>query len=62
MGAATKSATRVRPSDVVDAIREDIFAGRLTPGDALAELQMARRFGVSQSVIREGLPVWSMPG
>lgn len=56
MGAATtKAEPRVRPSDVVDGIRDDIFAGRLTPGDALAELHLARRFGVSQSVIREAL-------
>lgn len=55
MAVATKLAARVRPADVVESMRDDIFAGRLIPGDPLAELALARRFGVSQSVVREAL-------
>jgi DNA-binding GntR family transcriptional regulator len=40
---------------VADAVREDILAGRLSPGDRLREVDLAERFGVSRVPVREAL-------
>ena len=42
-----------RSKYVFDTIKEAIFAGKLPPGTILRELQLAKQFGVSQSIIRE---------
>jgi len=41
--------------DVVRAIEEEILAGERRPGDRLTVIPLARRFGMSQSTIREAL-------
>jgi DNA-binding GntR family transcriptional regulator len=40
---------------VLRSLRHAIFAGQYAPGDAMLELPLARKFGVSQAVIRESL-------
>lgn len=40
---------------VADAVRADILAGRLSPGDRLREVDLAERFGVSRVPVREAL-------
>src|SRR5215218_8543921 len=40
---------------VYDALREAIVAKRLSPGDRLAEEQLAKQFGVSRTPVREAL-------
>jgi DNA-binding GntR family transcriptional regulator len=40
---------------VTRGLRHAIFAGEYSPGDPLLELQLAKKFGVSQAVIRESL-------
>ncbi|MFC8042957.1 GntR family transcriptional regulator [Nocardia sp. NPDC057353] len=40
---------------VVRAVRADILAGRLAPGDRLRETDLAERFGVSRIPVREAL-------
>lgn len=42
-----------RSNYVFDAIKNAIFSGQLAPGVKLRELQLAKQFDVSQSVIRE---------
>src|SRR5262245_10501346 len=41
--------------EVARALRRAIFDGEYQPGDPLPELHLAKRFGVSQAVIREVL-------
>jgi DNA-binding GntR family transcriptional regulator len=38
-----------------EALREDIFCGRLAPGEHISEAKLAERFGVSRGPIREAL-------
>lgn len=49
----------VRPStlaaQVFDILKDQIFTGRLSPGEALREAQLARALGVSQATVREAL-------
>ncbi|MTD56455.1 GntR family transcriptional regulator [Amycolatopsis pithecellobii] len=40
---------------VYDALRADVLAGRLAPGSRLRLVELAARFSVSQSVVREAL-------
>jgi DNA-binding GntR family transcriptional regulator len=55
LGTTQQQARRVRPADIVDAVRADIFSAELKPGDAIPELGIAKRFGVSQTTVREAL-------
>ena len=41
--------------EIRDAIIDDILEGRLMPGDALDEIELTKRFGVSKTPIREAL-------
>ena len=44
-----------RKQVMYDALKEAMFAGKLSPGDALVELHLANEFGVSQATVREAL-------
>ncbi|MER5884500.1 GntR family transcriptional regulator [Streptomyces sp. NPDC001941] len=48
-------AKRTRAATVYEAVREEIFQGALGPGRKLRLVELAGRFGVSQSVVREAL-------
>jgi DNA-binding GntR family transcriptional regulator len=45
----------VMTGEVARAVRQAIFEGEYRPGDPLPELHLARKFGVSQAVVREAL-------
>ncbi|WP_280336582.1 GntR family transcriptional regulator [Nocardia wallacei] len=54
--AAGEESIGVAPREAIaHAVREDILAGRLAPGDRLRETDLARRFEVSRVPIREAL-------
>jgi len=40
---------------VINALKEAIFSGRLTPGDPIRELHVGTEMGVSQNTVREAL-------
>lgn len=40
---------------ITDRLREDVFSGRLPPGERVSEATLAERFGVSRGPIREAL-------
>ncbi len=42
-------------TDVVDRLRNEIISGQLSPGESLAELGIAARFGLSRVPVREAL-------
>lgn len=42
---------------VVDALRTEMFAGRLAPGEQLREVELAGTFDVARSTVREALQV-----
>jgi DNA-binding GntR family transcriptional regulator len=44
-----------RTEEVYDVIRADLLGGVLCPGQKLRMIELAERFGVSQSVVREAL-------
>ncbi|MEV6009323.1 GntR family transcriptional regulator [Streptomyces sp. NPDC051976] len=44
-----------RTEAVLEAIKHDILTGELTPGQALVEAELAERFGVSKTPVREAL-------
>ena len=44
-----------RKNALFNALKDAIFSGQLSSGDALKELHLAKQFNVSQSVIREAL-------
>ncbi|OLS98423.1 transcriptional regulator [Pseudonocardia sp. CNS-004] len=53
---AAEEAKQCSPREsIAHAVREDILAGRLAPGDRLREADLAERFGVSRVPIREAL-------
>ncbi|WP_238016972.1 GntR family transcriptional regulator [Dactylosporangium sp. AC04546] len=47
--------TGLLSDQIYTAIRADIVAGTLTPGERLVEAEMARSFGVSQAPVRDAL-------
>ena len=47
--------TGITPDLVADALREDIGAGRVAPGAALRQEELAERFAVSRIPVREAL-------
>src|ERR1700751_193949 len=44
-----------RGAEVYDVLRAELLNGVLNPGDRLRMVELARRFSVSQSVVREAL-------
>lgn len=42
-------------SQVIEILKEKIFAGTLKPGDALREMHLAREYSISQATVREAL-------
>jgi DNA-binding GntR family transcriptional regulator len=46
---------QTRTGEVYDALRSDLLNGVLAPGQKLRMVELAERFGVSQSVVREAL-------
>ncbi|MGW1295418.1 GntR family transcriptional regulator [Streptomyces sp. NPDC002533] len=59
---ATKAAKATRGGIVHARIREEIFQGLLAPGQRLRLVELAERFSVSQSVVREALTRLSEQG
>lgn len=47
--------TKTQRKRVVEAIQTRILEGHLKPGDPLRQIPLSKEYGVSQSVIREGL-------
>lgn len=54
-GTTGRAAKATRAGAVYARIREDIFEGVLEPGSRLRLVELAQRFSVSQSVVREAL-------
>jgi DNA-binding GntR family transcriptional regulator len=42
-------------SQVIEILKEKVFAGTLKPGDPLREMHLAREFSISQATVREAL-------
>jgi DNA-binding GntR family transcriptional regulator len=65
-GAPAKEGTHGRPGrtgrQVADALREDILAARLSPGERIVQDEVAERFGVSRIPVREGLRMLEADG
>lgn len=47
---------------VADRLREQIYQGELAPGDAIDEMALCERFGISRTPLREALKVLSSEG
>ncbi|MEU8525160.1 MULTISPECIES: GntR family transcriptional regulator [Streptomyces] len=58
-GAVTRSTLR---QQIADALRDEILAGRLRPGDAFTVKQIAEQYGVSATPVREALVDLSAQG
>jgi DNA-binding GntR family transcriptional regulator len=54
-GAAKSKERLVNTTSVLDQLRRDILSCELPPGVAIYEQELARRFGVSKSPVREAL-------
>jgi len=52
---ATPARRRGASADVHDWLRDEILSGRLRPGQTLSENELAQRFGVSRTPVREAL-------
>jgi len=52
---ATPARRRGASADVHDWLRHEILSGRLRPGQTLSENELAQRFGVSRTPVREAL-------
>jgi DNA-binding GntR family transcriptional regulator len=56
MPVASHAAERASLDQIVyDALFDDMLAGRLRPGERLAEVQLCAQFGVSRTVVRQAL-------
>lgn len=53
---------RTIPSYVADALIKDVVKGELPPGSRLKEIDLAQRFGVSRTVIREAIAILERDG
>ncbi len=51
----SKGRPQVLAEKVCQAIKEDIFAFRLMPGDRFSENEIAERLGVSRTPVRQAL-------
>jgi DNA-binding GntR family transcriptional regulator len=49
------SVNRTRTNGVYDQLRTELLSGVISPGEKLKLVELAERFGVSQSVVREAL-------
>jgi len=47
--------SRVLSDDVFNSLRDEIFSGRLKPGDPLREMHLAKELSVSQATVRDAL-------
>jgi DNA-binding GntR family transcriptional regulator len=54
-GGASGAPPRTRAAELAAALADDILRGRLTPGLRLDEQELAQRFGVSRTPVREAL-------
>ena len=54
-GGASSASPRTRTAELAAALADDILRGRLTPGLRLDEQELAQRFGVSRTPVREAL-------
>jgi DNA-binding GntR family transcriptional regulator len=54
-GGAPSAPPRTRAAELAAALADDILRGRLTPGLRLDEQELAQRFGVSRTPVREAL-------
>jgi DNA-binding GntR family transcriptional regulator len=53
----------MKPADeIYKAIRDEIFAGKLNPGERLVEIELCERLGSSRGYIREALKMLSSDG
>ena len=53
---------RTRADEIREAIADDIMSGRVFPGVRLDEQELADRFGVSRTPVREALKQLSATG
>ena len=52
---STAAGANTRTEEVYDSLRSDLLNGTIAPGDKLKLVELATRFAVSQSVVREAL-------
>ena len=50
-----RTETRTRAEEIRLRLADDIVCGRLAPGIALEEEELARQFGVSRTPVREAI-------
>jgi DNA-binding GntR family transcriptional regulator len=55
MTSSTATSPNTRTEEVYDRLRSDLLSGTIAPGEKLKLVELATRFGVSQSVVREAL-------
>lgn len=60
--AVTSARLATGSARVFHALKDDIIAGRIAPGDVLHEAALGRRFGVSKSPVRDALSVLRAEG
>ena len=57
-----RTASRLKPDDIFQILAEDIVEGRLVPGEKLDERDLAEKFAVSRTPVREALAQLSASG
>lgn len=58
----TKRLSRVIPEELTEILQGEIIHGRLTPETRLTEEEIALRYGVSRSPVREALRILEADG